>query len=154
MPQNDEWEWGLDADGNAVRVYPTGDQEVQLPGMPPLPDPQVHQAGMVGRAHPGTSRDAATLVAPRSGTQRWRILALFVALPEGEGLTADEVQAHSGMAPQSVNPRMLELRDDERVGGWLVDSGRKRRTRLGGDAIVWVLAPGARARFAQLAARP
>lgn len=137
--------WDFDADGQLVRV-----EEPQLPGMPP--DPRVEQPGMVGRDHPWTARAAAELVAPKTGTQRWRILLLLLDHPQG--LTADEVCVHLGLPQQTVGPRMKELRDDDTVGGWLVETGATRPTRYGRLALVWTLAPGAANEVRRLAQQP
>lgn len=139
--------WELDAAGNAVRLVEW--EEPTLPGMPEAVDPRTLAPGMVGRAHPVTSRDAAALVAPRTGTQRWRILQAFLHLAPG-GLTSEQVEARTGLPANSVRPRLLELREDERMGGWLVDSGETRPTKSGAQAIVWQLAPGAAGRLREL----
>lgn len=88
-----------------------------------------------------TSASAASMAFPRSGTQRMRVLAAISA--RHGGATDDDVIASTGMLHQSVGPRRLEL---ER-GGWIEDSGRRRKTRMGNDAIVWELTDLARARL-------
>lgn len=91
--------------------------------------------GKVGRKHPATAKKAALNVAPRTGTQRWKILN-FVQNMGAYGATDDEMIVGLGMLHQSVGPRRLELVE----GGFLVDSGATRKTRTGQDAIVWIIA--------------
>lgn len=57
----------------------------------------------------------------------------------GGGATTDELVARLG-PHESVSGRVTELAN----AGWIVDSGVKRRTRKGRDAIVWVPSPAAR----------
>lgn len=76
---------------------------------------------------------AAALVAPRVGSLRARALALIVE--SGDlGYTAYELHVDMGELLYSVAPRMAELQR----AGWIIDSGRRRPTPTGGDAIVWV----------------
>jgi len=85
----------------------------------PLPDPTRDIAGALHRGAGDTERAAAELAAPRSGTWRWRVL-LAVEL---------------GGLLYTVAPRRHELARD----GWIVDSGERRRTPSGTEAVVWVL---------------
>ncbi len=94
---------------------------------------------LVGRYHavgPDTEREAAALVAPRSGSQRAKVLEALRLEPSG--LTDNELHyAHGiGAYPHVAGTRREELISD----GWAItDSGRRRRTRAGSPAIVWVL---------------
>lgn len=81
-----------------------------------------------------TSWLAAERAFPKSGTQRARIWEL---IKEHAGLTADQVNELTGISPNSINPAVNSLAKD----GWLLDSGERRPTRSGCDAIVWVVAP-------------
>lgn len=79
-----------------------------------------------------TSRLAALHVAPRSGSQRERVL---VALRRAgkKGMTDDELSHELRLSPNSVRPRRLELVE----GGWVYDSGVRRPSFYGNPAIVW-----------------
>jgi hypothetical protein len=55
------------------------------------------------------------------------------------GLTTDAVEQRLRRSHQSVSPRVTELRDQ----GWITDSGQKRKTRYGQDAVVWTPTPAA-----------
>jgi predicted HTH transcriptional regulator len=78
-----------------------------------------------------TSRKAAERALPRTGTQRHRIWSL---MRENAGLTADEVNEATGISPNTINPTIRGLVLDN----WLEDSGQRRVTRSGNEAIVWV----------------
>lgn len=98
----------------------------------PHDDPTANRIGRWGRGAPSTSRSAALRNYPRSGTQRGRILR-FIERRPNLGATVDDIEAASGLPHQTASARMNELMR----GGWIVDSGHKRRTRNGGDAVVW-----------------
>lgn len=86
--------------------------------------------GLARRDHQDTSKVAAALVFPRSGTQRKRVLAAVWRAPTGA--TRDELAATLGMSPNTVRPRVKELID----GGWVEPSGFTRPTPLGRDGEV------------------
>lgn len=50
-----------------------------------------------------------------------------------EGMTCDEVEQRLERTHQSMSARVNQLRDS----GWVIDSGLRRKTRSGRDAIVW-----------------
>jgi predicted transcriptional regulator len=56
---------------------------------------------------------------------------------DNAGLTADEVNEATGISPNTINPTIRGLVLD----GWLEDSGKRRVTRSGNEAIVWVPIP-------------
>ena len=64
---------------------------------------------------------------------RERIYA-YAKLKGSDGITADEVAERSGLVHNRVAPRISELRRD----GLLVETDRRRRTRLGRTARVLV----------------
>lgn len=80
-----------------------------------------------------TSRAAAASLRPVVGTIRRAVLDAVVA-SGARGVTCDELEASMEGRHQTVSPRLYELRND----GLVVDSSRKRRTRSGRMAIVWV----------------
>jgi hypothetical protein len=84
----------------------------------------------VGRLHPQTSLEAAEWMSRRAGDVVGRV---FKVIYLSDGLTADQVQQRLSGSHQSISPRVTDLRNK----GWIVDSGRRRRTRSGRKAIVW-----------------
>lgn len=97
-----------------------------------LPDPS---PGVALRSGAGdTERAAAEAVFPVSGTQRRSVLDAIAAAGD-DGLCDHEVQERLGMNPSSVRPRRGELVD----GGWVEDSGVRRPTPSGAEAVAWVL---------------
>ena len=58
------------------------------------------------------------------------------------GLTVDQLEQTLNRSHQSVSARVNELRNK----GWIVDSGRKRPTRTGRSAIIWVPSQASRGR--------
>lgn len=83
--------------------------------------------------HSATSRAAALHNAPKSGTQRQRVLAYLVDRGD-HGATRQEIAAALNMSDDSVRPRVVELIE----GGWALASQTTRRTRLGEEAEVLV----------------
>lgn len=77
-----------------------------------------------------TSQKAAARALPRTGTQRHRIWELIKTT---DGMTADEINAATNISPNTINPTIRGLVLD----GWLEDSGQRRATRAGNEAIVW-----------------
>lgn len=83
-----------------------------------------------------TSREAAESVADDVAALRAIVFELFQR--EGEaGLTDDEIAATLELDGNTARPRRWELAQD----GVIRDSGRKRKTRRGRNATVWVLVP-------------
>lgn len=79
-----------------------------------------------------TSRDAAADIVPHSAKLRARVLTYLVA--RGSlGATAQEIEIDTGIAGNTVRPRLVELRDT----GCVRDSGRTRTTTSGRAATVW-----------------
>ena len=80
-----------------------------------------------------TSKAAAVSVAPTTGTLRAMVLDYIHALC-WSGATCDEAERDLEMAHQTASPRFWELRKS----GQIVDSGKRRKTRSGRSATVWV----------------
>lgn len=57
----------------------------------------------------------------------------IVADSGGRGLTVDQVEQLLNMPHQTASARVHDLRNK----GWVIDSGIKRKTRSGRNAIVW-----------------
>jgi hypothetical protein len=86
--------------------------------------------GIVAADPAATSARAARLVAPRTGSQRARLLEYIVTAPGG--VTDFEAARDLRLLPNAVRPRRGELAG----GGYVVDSGRTRRHR-GSQWTVW-----------------
>lgn len=59
---------------------------------------------------------------------------LRAILQAPDGLTCDEIEEKLNMSHQTVSARVRGL---VRKGGFIVDSGKVRKTRSGRNAIVW-----------------
>jgi len=105
-----------------------------------LPDPGRQAIGKFNAGGPDTQRKAAIAQWPTSGTQRRHILD-FIAEQEDRGATDEEIEQCFGARHQSASARRNELMND----GWIEDSGKRRRTTSGKEAIVWVLSDAGRA---------
>jgi hypothetical protein len=85
-----------------------------------------------------TSETAAESMVGKVDTLRAQYLSYILA--QGEtGATCDEVESWSDDRHQTVSARIKELAD----AGKVKDSGRRRKTRSGREATVWIV-PGAR----------
>ena len=104
---------------------------------PPTSD---NRPGKVRRDAPATSSAAALAAEPVSGRTRQRVYACIRAAG-AQGRTDQEIQTLLGMGESTERPRRGELVDSVHVE----DSKRRRPTRSGYNAIVWV-ATGGRAR--------
>ena len=80
-----------------------------------------------------TSEAAAESMRPTASTLRARVLRI-IRERGSLGATCDEVEWVSGLRHQTASARVYELRKRSRI----VDSGRRRKTRSGRNAIVWV----------------
>jgi hypothetical protein len=83
--------------------------------------------------HSVTSREAAESIKPDASELRRRVLAYLRGRGE-DGATDEEMQDALGMGGSTERPRRVELVEM----GSVVDSGRKRKTRSGRNAVVWV----------------
>lgn len=88
------------------------------------------------QAHSETSKEAAIAALPNAATDRARILD-FIRARGVHGATSDECQAEFGLAHQTGSARVAELLQ----GGFIIESGRRRKTRRNRDADVLVVAP-------------
>ena len=90
-------------------------------------------AAPVGRDHPETAKAAAAKALPNTGTRK-RLAYDFIG--DQGGLTAEEVGTAFGWPHQTYSAAVSTLVRD----GHLVDSGRRRLTRAGNPAIVYIIA--------------
>lgn len=81
-----------------------------------------------------TSIAAHERIAPLKPGIRAEILAWLRERGEFGG-TLDEFAAESGKFPNALSGRFSEMKDARLI----VDSGRRRQTRSGTEAIVWIL---------------
>ena len=79
-----------------------------------------------------TSEGAAASVEEATPFLRGMVLA-YVASRGDEGATCDEVESALDMRHQTASPRVNELAGR----GFIVDSGRRRKTRSGRNAAVY-----------------
>lgn len=86
-----------------------------------------------------TSREAAEAIEPH--VQRLeRIVLAAVRATGAKGATCDEVEAETGLSHQTASARVNALKREGRPGGAvLFATGRKRRTRSGRQAEVYVV---------------
>lgn len=66
-------------------------------------------------------------------TLRIKVFKAVIERPFG-GTTCDELEISLGMIHQSCSARVNELMNS----GWIFDSGFRRKTRNGRNAIVWL----------------
>lgn len=79
-----------------------------------------------------TSKAAARSIAPRMNPTRMKILgALLRSGPHG--LTAQEIEQHTGMTGNSIRPRLVEMA----TLTWVSRGPEVRATKSGRDAAVW-----------------
>lgn len=82
-----------------------------------------------------TSRAAAASIEPATGTKRAAVQAFILGRGD-TGATNEEVAEGLGFLLQTVCARCRELQGS----GAVRDSGKRRVTRSGRDAVVWVAA--------------
>ena len=87
----------------------------------------------VSKRSPKTSLIAAERALPRSGTKRKTVYDL-IASYGANGLCDHEIEFLTGWLHQSASSIRNGLMND----GWIKDSGQRRRTPQGNQAIVWV----------------
>lgn len=131
--------------GQTMTACESAADAILAAGWRPLSDPAAtvpapHHAGASD-----TEKAAAWAMMPRAGTLRAEALEALVAAAGSplKGYTDAELAKHTGRYLYSIAPRRTELA----AGGWIEDSGRRRDTPNGHQAIVWVLTAAARARL-------
>ena len=83
-----------------------------------------------------TSKDAAADIRAHTPKLRAKVLA-FVASRGAYGATAQEIEAGTGLAGNTVRPRLVELAEN----GCIERTGRTRPTTSGRQASVWGMKP-------------
>ncbi|QDP54720.1 MAG: hypothetical protein GOVbin2833_9 [Prokaryotic dsDNA virus sp.] len=91
------------------------------------------EVGLFSSSSPDTSVEAAHRMRGLSSLR----IRLFQWLDERgwEGATDEEMQEGTGIEPNTQRPRRKELQQEGKV----FDSGERRKTRSGRNAIVWVV---------------
>lgn len=108
------------------------DKPWQRSGLP-LADPASNSRGLVHEHSTDTERAAAALVLPRTGTGRLRVLTIIAE--SVEPLTDYDISELTGLRLYTAAPRRGELLRS----GWIEDSGLRRPTDTGTNAIAWRL---------------
>lgn len=111
-------------------------------GLAALSDPGVDGLGASHAGGSDTEKRAAWANYPASGSQRLRVLE-EIAWAHDDGCTDYELE----QTLDSKRPSPGNRRGELVVGGWVVDSGRRRPTDTGNEAIVWVLTAAGRKAF-------
>ena len=81
----------------------------------------------------GTSRAAAESQRGKHGIDRERVLSMITGA-QAQGMTCWEVERAGGFSHQTASARIAQLHQRDHI----VDSGRRRRTGTGRQAIVWI----------------
>jgi hypothetical protein len=126
-----------EVDGFVAAIAASGRRTAPINRGAALPQPDADGPGAARSGARRTSKAAAVLAEPRTGTARRAILDAVSAVArdvQTVGLTDVEIQRATGLLPNSARPRRVELVD----GGWLADSGRTREHH-GREHTVWVL---------------
>jgi hypothetical protein len=151
-----EWLWpNPEVQAQQARIAPMSptDRQRQMTAMAQairagrreLRDDPTVLAGALQREPRDTSRAALYATMPRTGTQRWE--ALLYIRDQGErGATHEEIRLRFDWSYSASTTRPQELE----MGEWIEDSGRRRRTTRGQDAIVWVLSAEGRRKLTAL----
>jgi hypothetical protein len=105
----------------------------QLPLIVPRGNREVPYGGEAPSVPVVTSRVAAMQIKPKAASVR----ALIFDSLRREPQTCDELEIRFGLPHQTCGPRIRELA----LGGQVRDSGVRRLTRSGREAIVWAAAP-------------
>lgn len=87
-----------------------------------------------------TSRSAYEKLADQMPELRAKVFRYLLARGD-EGATDEEGQAETGLSPNTYRPRRRELTDERKYPNGatpVVDSGRRRKTKGGNPATVWV----------------
>lgn len=95
-----------------------------------------------------TSRAAAESLPSRGADLRARVLGYIVGRGQ-DGATCWEIERSLAFIHQTASPRIWELR----LAGRVADSGQRRMTGSGRQAVVWVALPEGAAPVAAAAAR-
>lgn len=101
---------------------------------PPPSDSLWGQPPSHNNAPRGTSRTGAKRIASAAPTLRAQVLA-YIASRGDFGATDEEGEDATGLKPQTYTPRRWELVH----AGSVRDSGKRRKTKSGSSAAVWVV---------------
>lgn len=82
-----------------------------------------------------TSKEAADAISPKIAPLQKRVLDTIKSAGPN-GLTDEQIRSLTGLQHSTETPRRKELSDK----GLVIDSGKRRKTRSGRSATVWVAA--------------
>jgi hypothetical protein len=85
------------------------------------------------QSHSDTSREAADGIAPSANRLRAAVFE-YLRSRGADGATDEEGIRDTGISPSTYRPRRIECQQVGRV----IDSGRKRKTASGRNAVVWI----------------
>lgn len=122
-----------------ARIRLAGGGEVIVPRRRLTLEPKVRVGTGYRRTDPITSATAATAVRLTSGSLRELVLDVLVAAGP-HGRTDHELEARLHRGRDTLSKRRQELG----LQGLVIDSGTKRRTPRGRDAVVWVVTDAGR----------
>lgn len=111
---------------------------------PPLVDPGQPDAGLRSDPH-DTEIKAAEVSKVNSGTWRRKVLDVIVQAGENGMIDYDIAKRIDLM-----EPRVASRRGELASYGWVEDSGMRRLTGTGSEAIVWVLTPQGHSQYKTL----
>jgi N6-adenosine-specific RNA methylase IME4 len=123
--------WGFEPKSEIVWIKTSS---AKSNGLPPTSLPYNGRPGFA--AGVDTSEEAADAIASEVDRLRATVLELIVNRGK-KGHTADEIVSAMGVRHHTGSPRVTELHQM----GLIVDSGKRRPTRSGKAAIVWIKAP-------------
>lgn len=108
------------------------------PGLPPrLPELPLFAENPPARRGQATQQAAAWMIRSHAASARARVLS-YIESKRATGATIEELSICLGMKESTVCGRISELRDRYEL---IVDSGQRRRTSSGAEAIVWIAVP-------------
>jgi len=84
------------------------------------------------QSHSPTSQAAGRSIEDQLGRLQRQVLS-FIVCCGPHGATDEEIQDRLQMPANTERPRRRELQ----LGGWISDSGSKRKTRSARSAVVW-----------------
>ena len=106
---------------------------------PAAPTP-LTRARRSGRSTPhsgsATSKAAAEAIRPEAGTLSAEVFGFIISTGE-RGATDAEIQRGLHLSGDTERPRRRALQQR----GLIIDSGRRRKTPSGREAVVWIAAP-------------
>jgi hypothetical protein len=130
-----------------ARAFGSAPKPEQLPLTPRRELLTRYEVGAPFAPKSDTSREAAEQIRPQAANLRESVLRAMLKTP-GEGATAEEIEELTGLAGNTVRPRLIELVER----GQIAKTDRKRATRSGRNAVIYVVTSAGRGLLAGRAA--